>query len=115
MRMRDQRRGIALGLVVITAFIFAIAAFAVLTMAISSAQRSGESEDRLRAQFAAEAGLVWAMQKLFVDAADPSFCGGGVNMPFDTDGDGTNETTVNIKASSCNATDNRTLEARVVY
>ena len=67
-------RGIVLGLVIVTAIIFSIAAYAMLMVAMNQRQRAKEFDvDRLRARYAAEAGLVWAQERLW---ADPNFCGG---------------------------------------
>ena len=90
----DNERGIALGLVLIATVIFGIAAFGLLFMAMSqSQQQSFLSEDRLRARYAAEAGLVMAMQEMWQN--DCVFGAAG-NYLLDTDNDGTNETTVTV-------------------
>ena len=69
-----NERGIVLGMAIIAAIIFSIAAFAMLMMAMNQRRRIKEFDvDRLRARYAAEAGLVWAQERLWVD---PNFCGG---------------------------------------
>ena len=57
----SNERGIALGLVIITAMVFSIAAFAALTMSMARINQSAYNVRRLQARYAAEAGLVWAM------------------------------------------------------
>ena len=110
--MRNER-GMALGFVLIIALLGAIAAYAILMLAISQARHSAFSQERPSARYAAEAGLVWARQRLW---EDPTSCfPANPDLSVDADGDGTAETNVDIVASSCGATDRRTLTAQVVY
>ncbi len=69
---RRARQGAALVAVIVTALIASVAAFGALLLAMSHAQSGGLQVKRLRAQYAAEAGLVWAQQQLW---ADPAYCG----------------------------------------
>ena len=112
--MRNTERGVALVLVAVTAIIFSVAAFAMLTVALSAARRTWlGSEQRLRAKFAAEAGLVWAMQRLFVDPANcfPA----NPDMSIDTDGPGPLPATgIDIIATPCPSSA-MTLKAKVTY
>lgn len=112
--MRWTKRGVALVLVAVTAIIFSVAAFAMLTLALSAARRPGlGSEARLRAKYAAEAGLVWAMQRLFVS---PSACfPANPDVSIDTDGAGPLPATgVDITATPCPPLDT-TLRAKVTF
>ena len=61
------RRGAALVAVVMTALITSVIAFGALLLAMSHARTSQVQMNRLRAQYAAEAGLVWAQQQLWKD------------------------------------------------
>ena len=58
--------------VIVTALIASVAAFGILMLAMSGSRTSETQIDRLRAQYAAEAGLVWAKERLW---ADPTYCG----------------------------------------
>ena len=80
-----RRRGITLVTVIVAAMVFSIAAYAVLFMSMSMSNRQSFNEKDVRSRYAAEAGIVWAMQKLW---ADPLECFGGPNdLPLDDDGD----------------------------
>lgn len=102
-------RGIALGVVIITAIVFSIAAFGVLALSMGGAQRAGSYARRLQARYAAEAGLVWAMQRLW---ANPNWSDGW---------DGTDLTvggmSVDVKFDPCPTPpcENRQLQAKVSY
>ena len=112
--MRSTTRGVALVFVFVIAVIFSIAAFAMLTIALSASRRPGlGSESRFRATYAAEAGLVWAMQRLFVS---PSDCfPANPDVSIDTDGPGPLPATgVDITATPCPPS-NTTLRAKVIF
>lgn len=112
--MKHDERGVALGIVILSAIVFSVAAFAVLTMSLSRAQTAELTEDRLRARYAAEAALVWAMQRLWVDQTWSS--GLGIDLPFDIDGDGSIAAGegVDVSIPACGPPcPNRTLEAKV--
>ena len=122
-RHRDER-GFALGVVIITAVIFSVAAFAILMMGITRARIGRLDQERARAYYAAEAGVVWAMQKLWVDPRFDSSPGwaGPPNDPawMDTNADGINDTKVDIFLKACTAPppgceSGRKLEAKVDY
>ena len=126
-------RGVALGAVIITALIFAITAFVFLTMVLSQVQRAEGALSRLRAAYAAESGLVWATTRLWSDpnypSAAPSTCitpgscttctvagnQASDQLSFDTDGNGSLETQVNITITNCGANRLHTLSAKVTY
>ena len=108
-----HRRGIALVVVLLTAVVFSIAAFGVLTVAVSRARQIDYlGEDRIRYRAAAEAGLVWAMQRLWVT---PGWCGAPPFPPLDTDGDGIPETVVSITVAPCGPNVQHTLDAKVTW
>ena len=94
-----NERGVVLGLVIITSVIFGIAAFGILMLAMSRLRVGNVlGEGRLRAQYAAEAGLVMAMQKMW----DPANCAAlGSPYNLDTNNDGTNDTTVTVTVTPC--------------
>ena len=64
-----NERGIALGIVTVMAFMLALAAAALMTVGLSRSSTSAKMRNRLQARYVAEAGLVKAMQKLWVDTA----------------------------------------------
>ena len=111
--MRRHERGLALGIVIISAVLFAILAYAVLEMSVNKSQLSGYEEKRIRARYAAEAGLVQAYEKLW---ANPAYCPppGGENVLFDSDGDGTPDQTINIQVTNCAGTEHE-IKAKVSF
>jgi len=121
--MRRNNRGAALGLVIVTAAIFAVAAFAALTMALSRAQVATViGPERLRASYAAEAGLVWAMERLWTTPAWGSPPGNvDLVVPNDMNGDGViaagEGVSVDVIFVACGGPPcpDRQLQARVVY
>ena len=97
MKNRGER-GVVLGIVLITSVIFGIAAFGLLSLALGQAwQATAVSEDRIRARYAAETGLVKVMQRLWASSAE---CGPW-SYSLDTDDDGTNDTTATVTATNC--------------
>ena len=130
----SEERGVTLAAVIITALIFAIAAFALLNMVLSQVQRAEGSLARQRAAYAAESGLVWATQRL---CRDPNYPSAGPSstcitpsscttcntagsqasdrLSLDTDGNGSLETQVNITVTNCGPNRLHTLSARVTY
>ena len=126
-RHRAHERGMALAIVLASSVIFSIAAFGVMTLALSRAEH-GEAvgNRRMRAHYAAEAGLVQARQKLWADPDYPNPCCGGPcvgksktdTWKVDTDMDGKAETLVTITVDECGATFNKgkhRLSAKVNY
>ncbi|MDP3722143.1 MAG: hypothetical protein Q8R91_01430 [Candidatus Omnitrophota bacterium] len=75
---RHNERGVVLGVVILSSIAFSVAAFAMLTMAMSGHFRSEQHHrKRLEARYAAEAGVVWAMQQIWTDPdilANPLKC-----------------------------------------
>lgn len=103
----EQEGGFALVAVIVTALIASVASFGALLLAMSHAQTGDAQLDRLRAQYAAEAGLVWAQQKLW---ANPAYCG-------TPDPPAINGLTVNVIVddSHCVAGTAHRLQAKVTY
>ena len=100
-----SERGLALGMVVVLSVVFAIAAFAAMMIAVSRAQTSAVQEHRLQAQYAAEAGLVFAMQQLW---SNPNYC--GTPAPPAMAG-----MTVSLTVTNCGSGSNQTIQATVTY
>ncbi len=104
--MKTNERGAILAIVIMAAVVFAIAAFALLTITLSSRKQARDvHQQRVRAHYAAEAGLVWAMQRLWVN---PAYCGSP--GPPQIDG-----MTVTVTVSNCGAGNVHTLQATVSY
>ena len=120
-RSRSER-GVVLGLIIITSVIFGIAAFGILMLAMSRLRQGNFlGENRLRAEYAAEAGLVMAMQELWRDQTDCAFgpANNGVYQ-LDTDnnpttGPGGSETTVTVTTTGCPPTPGTKLQAKVTF
>lgn len=111
-------QGLALGIVILFAFVFGVAALAALTVGLSRVQSSQEFGNRVQGRYAAEAGLVWAMQKLY-DTPTWNSPAGAIDLPLDVNGNGTIDAGegVDIILAPCGATpcEERTLQAKVVY
>jgi len=103
--MSNNERGMALGMVIVMALIFAVAAFGVMTLSVSRSQTSGRQAHRLKAQYAAEAGLVWATQRLWRDQA---YCG-------TPDPPAINGMSVDVTVINCGAGHTHALIAKVLY
>jgi hypothetical protein len=118
MRIRGVtgQRGAALGMVVLVAVCFSIAAFTALILALSRTRTKDFYKRRVVAHYAAEAGLVWAMQRLW---ADPSECFRGPNDLFiDPDGSGplpSLPVQIKVPPPCTPFTVNKTLEATVSF
>ena len=119
--VRNERGVAGLITAVVTALIFALAAFAVLVMALASAQQNNPLDPaRLRARYAAEAGLVWATSQLWNDPGwDSPTKGKSWSIQVDTNADGKADTQVDLtmpkcatKAPNC---EDRQLQATVTY
>lgn len=103
--LREQR-GAALAMVVLVAVCFSIAAFTALILALSRARTKDFYKRRAVAQYAAEAGLVWATQRLW---ADGTYCGVPGPPPI-------NGLTVTITVSPpCVPGVNHTLSSKVTF
>ena len=107
--MSDQR-GAALWIVIVTAFMCAVAAYSILFMASSEARRARYFRDRTGARYLAETGLVIAMQQLW---ADPAYCGGSELV--DTDGNGAGDQPVVVTVTNCGANNVHQLQTKVTF
>ena len=85
--------------------IAAFASLAVLQLAISQTQHAKFHENRTRSRYAAEAGIVWAQQRLL---NDPTYC--GVPDPPAIDG-----IAVTVTVTNCGAGNTHAVSARVDY
>lgn len=109
--------------VMITAFVFSVSAFAALLMALSRAsQGSPINPARIRARYAAEAGIVWSLAKLWNDPTWSSKAGKGKgaktnDFDMDTDGDAILDTEVDIIIPGCAKApcEDRILQSKVEY
>ena len=81
MRRLRNGRGAALWIVIVTALICSVAAYTMLMMAVSQARRGQFYANRTKARYAAEAGLVWAMQRLW--QAPTNFTAGTTDVTVD--------------------------------
>jgi len=117
MRIREgwrEQRGAALAMVLAVAVCFSIAAFTALILALSRPRTKDFYKRRAVAQYAAEAGLVWAMQRLWNEAGTPYPPGCPVG------GTGTDTVTVNgvpstITVTNCGAGRNHTVKSKVTF
>ena len=108
--MRARERGFVLGAVAVSSIVFSIAAFTALTVALSGRRQSTQfHEQRLSARYAAEAGLVWAMQQL---QADPSFSSPAGNVDVTVGG---LEVDVVVPPCAQDPCEGRTVQAKVRY
>lgn len=98
-------RGLILGILMIMSFVLSTAAFAMLSVGVGRANTSGRVKDRAQARYAAEAGLVWAMQRLW---ASPGYCG-------ELDPPALGGLTVDVTVTNCGAGLDHQLSAKVVY
>lgn len=92
-----SNRGAILVFVMGTALVCAIAAFTVLLMAVSNARHARSTRERVKARYLAEAGQVYARERLWTE---PAYCP-GAPVTLDTDGDGVADTPVAITITNC--------------
>ena len=118
-RRRVGQRGSLLTMVIVGAIIFSLTAYAMLNMSLSRTQSVKYNVDRYRARYAAEAGVVYAMQKLW---ANPTWSSGqgwttAEDLELDTNADGVTDTQVDIILPACTKVpcEMRRLQAKVVY
>lgn len=71
----NNERGIIMAILLVTAILFTTASFAVMAISLSRVSVVRTAYDRYQSQYVAEAGLVWAMQQLWVN---PLFCASGI-------------------------------------
>ena len=114
------QRGLALlGFVVAMATLASIAAYAILFVATSQARLGQFSRERMSSRNLAEAGLVIAMQKLWVDPNYPTCPTPGTTVTttetVHTSGVITPDPTVEITVTNCGAGNLHTLRARAAY
>ena len=107
------RKGVVLMITVMTAIVCAIAAYAALQIAIAEARQAVFYRDRTKARYAAEAGLVWAQQRLWQNPADCFNANPDVALDHDAD-PATPPLNVDVTVTPCGAPNAR-LNAKVVY
>lgn len=83
-------------LTTLMSIIVMLAGLAMLTLATSQIKRSQAWHSRMRARYLAEAALVLARERLWVN---PDYCGGAESL--DTDGDQLGDTPVTITMLGC--------------
>ena len=110
----EQESGFALVAVIVTALIASVASFGALLLAMSHAQTGAAQVDRLRAQYAAEAGLVWAQQHLWADPDYPNCTVPGATMIRNNEKIGLARP-VTITVTNCGAGNAHRLQAKVSY
>lgn len=108
---RRHRRGVILVVVVVFALLASVGVMAALIIATSQARRSQIYKDRTRALYAAEAGIVWASQKLWVD---PAFCWDD-SATFSNGDPLINGIAVKVTVTNCGAGNDHQIVAKVVY
>jgi len=102
-------RGAVLGFAIMTAFLASLAAYAMLVIAASQAQHARFHREHASARHAAEAGLVWARERLTREfAGGPTFC--GTPGPPDING-----MSVEVTVSPCPGGWPRTVSSTVTY
>lgn len=104
-----NERGVALGVVIMMSLVFAAVSMGALMLSSSRSQTSSLQAHRLKAQYAAEAGLVWAMQRLFTDPSQ-AFASGDTDVTM-------NGVDVDVILPACSSTpcETRPLQAKAVY
>ncbi len=70
-----------LGIMMVTAVGMSAAAYAILFVAVSQAKQATALKDRTQSRYAAEAGIVWAMQRLMLDPTLRFTLGAGPDPP----------------------------------
>ena len=109
-----RERGAALTMAVLAALMSAIAVYTVMVLALSQARQARFFKERLLARNAADAGVVWAQQRLF-SSPNPDtveFLSGNVDFTL-------NGVDVDVILPACPAPpalcSSRILQARVAY
>lgn len=100
----NNERGIIMAIVLVTAILFTTASFAIMAVSLSRMSVVSSAYNRYQSQYVAEAGLVWAMQQLWVN---PSFCASGSTVVL-------NGRTATIDMSNC-GTSLATISSVVTY
>ena len=120
-QLSGRERGSTLVVVLITAVVFSITAVGVLFLSLALTQRAQHSKGRLRASYAAESGLVWAMERLWNDPAYPASSCITVPCPSCTPGQDLTDTLsvdttqVTITVRNCGPGNEHQLSAKVTY
>lgn len=108
-----NRRGAALGIVILIALVCGLASYFTLFTATSEARHSRFFHERAVARHAAEAGLVIAMQRLW---GDPGYCGvGGTGVETFNIPVGAALIPVTVNISDCTPGNRKQLSAQVDY
>ena len=102
-----KERASVLWLLLVVSLVAAVASYGALFAAISHARRTKFNRTRTAARYAAEAGLVWAMERLW---QDPSWTPPGGTPTLTINGIGVIVTMPNCTQTPCEP---RTLQARV--
>ena len=118
MRWRNQflneRGGIVLAMTIITALLAAITSYAVLQLSVAYARQGRFFINRTPYRYATEAGIVWAQDQLWSNAA---FCTGvGVNQFGAAAPDLTvNGVAIDVEVTNCGAGNVHIINARATY
>ena len=102
----SEKRGMVLGVAILTAIICAIASYVVLFLAVSQARHARFYHQRVRARYATEAAIVWAQQQLRADEA--GFCPNWANAP-QMEG-----FQAQVKVTNCGVGNNHQIQARIL-
>ena len=103
--MLRNHRGAVLGVAILTALVSSVAAYIILMLALTQARLARFHRERIRARYAAEAGVIWAQQQLWTT---PGYCG---NPPPPS----LNGLTVTVSVTNCEAGLDHTVKAQVTY
>ena len=97
-----------MSIVMVAALASAIAVYVVMLLAVAQARQAVFYRERTRAQYAAEAGVEWAMQRLF---RTPDYCGDPdpPSTMFDP------PITVDVTVTNCGGGNPHTIKAKVTY
>ena len=103
--MRVGQRGSILVISILTALVCGIGAYAMLMIAMASARTATFFPGRSTARYAAEAGIVWAQDRLM---DDPTYCGVPGPPAFGA-------LNVVVTVSNCGAGNSHVITSKVVY
>lgn len=98
-----------MGFAIVTAFTASLASYVMLQMVVTGAQHARWYRQRAIARYAAEAGLVWAQQQIWIGGAAAAGCF-GANPDFTIDHDGNAATpliNVDVTANPCPPAESR--------
>ncbi len=118
-RYGTSQRGAVLGIVIITALICSIIAYAVLVLARSQARRSRAFQGRMEARYLSEAGFIIATNRLRQDPNYPGCTTPGdtkqTTERVDTNGDQVGDRGVLVEVTNCGAGRNHTINVQTEY